>query len=174
MIVEYIRYELVSPSSDFETAYLAASKALADSPHCLRYELSRCVEAPTHYVLRIEWDSLEGHLEGFRKAPAFKTFVSQVGPFIREIAEMRHYAPTSIRTQSIADAFGGPEALVRLAKEMHTRMKADAVLGPRFAQALATHVPHAQMRNMRRERLRSTARSSVTSPRCLSATRTFL
>jgi len=33
--------------------------SLAASAHCLGYELSRCLDDPSSYILRIEWDSME-------------------------------------------------------------------------------------------------------------------
>jgi quinol monooxygenase YgiN len=57
----------------------------------LAYEFSHCTEDPNHYVLRIEWDSEEGHLKGFRTSPEFRSFFSSVQPYIKDIEEMRHY-----------------------------------------------------------------------------------
>ena len=104
MIVEYIRYKLnklaedshESLLSNFEAAYRTASSYLDASPHCLGYELSRCVEEQDRYILRIEWDSLEGHLTGFRRAPEFAPFLAAIRPYIGQIEEMQHYALTSI------------------------------------------------------------------------------
>ena len=95
MIVEYIRYEISDPEP-FLLGYESARAALDASPHCVAYELSRCTEEPTSFILRIEWDSTEGHLDGFRKSREFATFLAAVRPFIGNIREMRHYALTSI------------------------------------------------------------------------------
>ena len=97
MIVEYIRYRIGSDRSDeFLGAYAAAQSSLQQSPHCLRYELSRCSEAPDQFILRIEWTSEEDHLQGFRQSPLFQPFLRAVQPFIQNVEEMRHYVPTSI------------------------------------------------------------------------------
>lgn len=97
MIVEYIRYTISAVhGGEFEAAYARAEPSLNASPECLGYELSRCTEEPSSYVLRIEWDSVEAHLEGFRKGPQFRAFYAAVKPFVSEIVEMRHYAPTDI------------------------------------------------------------------------------
>jgi heme-degrading monooxygenase HmoA len=101
MIVEYTRYKITEDqSSALEAAYEQAQSALQVSPHCLSYELSRCTEDPTMYILRIEWDSIEGHLNGFRKSQEFKALFEAVGPFFNNIQEMRHYAVTSVRGRS--------------------------------------------------------------------------
>jgi len=98
MIVEYIRYAVPAEKADaLLAAYAEAQKSLQASPHCLGYELSRCTEAPDHVVLRIQWDSLDGHLEGFRGSPEFRPFLAAVQPFLTNIEEMRHYEPTAVR-----------------------------------------------------------------------------
>jgi quinol monooxygenase YgiN len=97
MIIEYIRYTIAEDQRDlFEGSYGRARDALAASPHCLAYELARCTEDPAQYILRIEWDSLEGHMEGFRRSPEFRTFFAAVRPFVSDIAEMRHYERTAV------------------------------------------------------------------------------
>jgi quinol monooxygenase YgiN len=95
MIVEFIRYSIDSDREEaFEQAYRDAAGALDASEHCERYEVSRCTEDPTQHVVRIEWDSEEGHLSGFRQSPEFRGFFEAVGPFVHDIEEMRHYEVT--------------------------------------------------------------------------------
>jgi heme-degrading monooxygenase HmoA len=92
MVVEYIRYTVPSDkASEFETGYKNAGKVLDEDEHCLSYEVSKGVEEPEHYVVRIEWDSLDGHERGFRTSPGFREFFSDVKPFFSEIEEMKHY-----------------------------------------------------------------------------------
>jgi quinol monooxygenase YgiN len=98
MVVEYIRYEVKDEArrKELVAAYVEAAKSLDASPECLAYELSACEEDVTSAVLRIEWASTEAHLEGFRKSPVFRSFFTAIGPFVKEIAEMRHYALTTV------------------------------------------------------------------------------
>lgn len=92
MIVEYIRYKISEERrQELEMAYSKAMEALAASPHCLRCEVSYCVEDATQYIIRIEWDSIDGHLQGFRQSPDFQKFLKHVGGFFNNIEEMRHY-----------------------------------------------------------------------------------
>lgn len=92
MIAEYTRYRIDEERRGaFEHAYKKAGQALEASGHCLAYELSQCTEDPDHYILRIEWDSEEGHLKGFRTSPEFKAFFPLVQPYVKDIEEMRHY-----------------------------------------------------------------------------------
>jgi heme-degrading monooxygenase HmoA len=97
MIVEYTRYRINEGGQGaFEEAYHHAQQYLQTSPHCLRYELSHCTEESERYVLRIEWASVEEHLQGFRKEPNFKSFFELVQPFFSNIEEMQHYELTEI------------------------------------------------------------------------------
>ncbi|MDF3069369.1 MAG: antibiotic biosynthesis monooxygenase [Polyangiaceae bacterium] len=100
MIVEYIRYE-VSDAEALVRAYESGRSALDASPHCLAYELSRCTEEPKSVVVRIEWDSAEGHLQGFRKSPEFAGFLAAVRPFIEHIREMRHYEVSGVSRRKV-------------------------------------------------------------------------
>jgi quinol monooxygenase YgiN len=92
MVVEYIRYRIdAARGNEFDRAYEQAAGSLEASSHCLAYEVARGVEDPTSRVVRIEWDSVEGHEQGFRKSPEFREFFAAVKPFFDDIEEMRHY-----------------------------------------------------------------------------------
>lgn len=99
MIVEYIRYNLRDQpvQTDLVAAYEVASKPLRASPHCIGYELTQCGEDPAVFVLRILWDSAEGHMQGFRRSAEFREFYQAISRFIPNIEEMRHYSLTSVR-----------------------------------------------------------------------------
>jgi quinol monooxygenase YgiN len=95
MVVEYIRYTVDDArAAAFAEAYRQAAVALDASEHCERYEVSRCSEDPTRHIVRIEWDSEEGHLTGFRRSAEFAGFLEAVRPFVHDIEEMRHYHVT--------------------------------------------------------------------------------
>jgi hypothetical protein len=64
------------------------------SPHCQRREAARCVDEPDKQIVRIEWDSAEGHLKGFRQSSGFGPFLEATQPFFKNIEEMTHYEVT--------------------------------------------------------------------------------
>lgn len=99
MIIEYIRYRIddASRRDAFEAGYEKGGQSLRASPHCLRFEIARCEEDPAWYIVRIEWDSIEGHMQGFRRSAEFRSFHQWVAPFVGDIEEMRHYRPTNER-----------------------------------------------------------------------------
>ena len=46
-------------------------------------------------IVRIEWDSADGHVHGFRQSADFKAFLEATGPFYNDIEEMTHYQVTA-------------------------------------------------------------------------------
>jgi hemoglobin len=98
MIIEYIRYTVENSErgEELQEAYSRAAKQLDGATECLSYELSVCAEDPNSWVLRIEWDSTEAHLQGFRKGPHFPPFLDAIRDFMKEITEMRHYRVTEV------------------------------------------------------------------------------
>lgn len=98
MIIEYIRYKVAADEAPaLIAAYQVAGTSLQSSAHCLGFELTQCTEEPESFVLRITWDSLDGHLKGFRASPEFPKFFQAIRPYIAKIEEMRHYQFTSVR-----------------------------------------------------------------------------
>lgn len=147
MTIEYVRYR-VSPdrAQAIEDAYRAAAVSLRASPHCLSFDLTRSQGDPGRYVLRIEWDSAEGHLEGFRKSDLFPDFLGHVRPFISDLEEMTHYERVeAVLPKTVYEAAGGATTFFRLARAMHEGMREDELLGARFARAAESHVPHLGM-----------------------------
>lgn len=92
MIVEYVRYELPADRcAAFEAAYGRVGGILDASPHCLGWELRNSVEEPGHYIVRIEWDSISGHVDGFRNSGPFQAFFSELSAFAGCRKEMAHF-----------------------------------------------------------------------------------
>jgi quinol monooxygenase YgiN len=92
MVIEYVRYQVPAAShAEFLQAYRAAGEDLTASAHCARYEISQGVEEPDNFIVRIEWDSVEGHEKGFRSSKEFASFFSKVKPYFSNIREMKHY-----------------------------------------------------------------------------------
>ena len=92
MIIEYLRYTVpIERGDEFVAAYDRASEPLLAAPQCHAFNLARCVEDPTRFILRIEWTSADEHVKGFRGSEHFKAFFAHVKPFVEQIDEMRHY-----------------------------------------------------------------------------------
>jgi quinol monooxygenase YgiN len=100
VVTEYIRYLIPDGQAEaFTRAYTEAQRPLSASPHCLAYDLQRCVEEPGRFVLRITWDSLDGHMRGFRGSEEFRAFLGHIRPFVGMIEEMQHYQGIGIASE---------------------------------------------------------------------------
>lgn len=145
MIVEYIRYRIPAErSAGFEAAYGRAATCLAKAPQCVDYELSRCVDEPESYVLRIGWTSADDHLRGFRAGDLFPAFFAEIRPYVEQIEEMRHYERTAVRgagssVPTMYDWAGGDEALQRLTEVFYTNVLKDDLLLPLFEHMSPDH-----------------------------------
>lgn len=92
MTIEYIRYKLQPEQfAAFEEAYIKAKEVLQQSANFVGYEITKGVEEPNNYIVRIHWDSVDGHLNGFRKGPDFPPFYQLVKAYFANIEEMKHY-----------------------------------------------------------------------------------
>jgi quinol monooxygenase YgiN len=98
MVTEYIRYRLPAErEGGFVAAYERAAEALRAAPECADFELSRCVEEPACFILRITWTSVEAHLKGFRSGPVFGAFFQAISPYVADIEERRRGATKPVR-----------------------------------------------------------------------------
>ncbi|WP_367651968.1 hypothetical protein [Pseudorhodobacter sp.] len=70
--------------------YTAAGAELLQSPPALSFDMSRCVEAPVQFILRIEWAAAEAHLQGFRGSREFQKFFPHIRACLNDLADMRH------------------------------------------------------------------------------------
>lgn len=147
MVTEYIRYRLPEEQEDgFVAAYSRAAAALRAAPECVDFELSRCVEEPVCFILRITWTSVKAHLEGFRGGPEFGEFFAAVRPYVSSIEEMRHYEGTSVHGDggaappSLYEWAGGTEAFLKLTDAFYRLVLADELLAPMFASMDTEHV----------------------------------
>jgi hypothetical protein len=51
------------------------------------------VEEPDAFILRVEWETLELHMNGFRAGPLFPEWRSHFGHLLAEPPKMSHYEP---------------------------------------------------------------------------------
>jgi len=57
---------------------------------CSSVNLSRCVERPARYELKIEWGSISDHTN-FTHTPDFTLFRNLAGPFMAERPAVEHF-----------------------------------------------------------------------------------
>jgi heme-degrading monooxygenase HmoA len=77
--------------SDFEIVFAEAKTLIASMPGFVSLELHRCMEQPSRYLLLVEWDRLEDHTEGFRKAPQYDEWRELLHHFYEPFPEVEHF-----------------------------------------------------------------------------------
>jgi heme-degrading monooxygenase HmoA len=77
---------------DFEQAMQRGREVLAGLAGCQSVSLARGVENPASYLLLIEWDSVDAHVDATKTEP-FAEFRALAGPHFDGPAAMEHFAP---------------------------------------------------------------------------------
>ena len=76
---------------DFAAAYAKGHPVLAGTPGCRSVRMTRGIESPSRFVLLVEWDSVEAHLENFRDSERFTTWRSLIGPYFATPPVVEHF-----------------------------------------------------------------------------------
>jgi heme-degrading monooxygenase HmoA len=83
-----VKPELVS---GFEAAFLKASQHIAATPGYISHELQRCIEDENRYLLLVQWETLEAHMEGFRGSAGYQEWRSLLHHFYAPFPTVQHY-----------------------------------------------------------------------------------
>ncbi len=75
----------------FAAAYAQARGVLAGTPGCRSVRMTHGIESPTRFVLLVEWDSVEAHLENFRNTDRFTTWRGLIGPYFANPPLVEHF-----------------------------------------------------------------------------------
>jgi heme-degrading monooxygenase HmoA len=82
MVIELATFHVVSGKEDeFALAYSTARPLLVGSAGCAGAVMHRVHEDKSTFVLLVEWERIEDHLEGFRRSNAYAQWRSLISPF---------------------------------------------------------------------------------------------
>jgi heme-degrading monooxygenase HmoA len=76
---------------EFATAYAKAYPILAGTPGCRSARMTQGVETPTRFVLMVEWDSVDAHLDNFRATDRFTQWRGLIGPYFDGAPRVEHF-----------------------------------------------------------------------------------
>lgn len=93
MILEIADFRVLpGQQAAFEAALQRGiAEALSQSPGFIRASVQRGLESPERYVLLVEWQTLEAHMQGFRNGPLFPVWRGHVGSFFASPPSMEHF-----------------------------------------------------------------------------------
>jgi heme-degrading monooxygenase HmoA len=76
---------------DFAAAYVKAHNILATTPGCRSVRMTRGIETPSRFVLIVEWDSVDAHLDNFRATDRFTQWRALIGPYFDGAPRVEHF-----------------------------------------------------------------------------------
>ncbi|MGY5307667.1 antibiotic biosynthesis monooxygenase family protein [Nocardia gipuzkoensis] len=89
-------------AAEFEAAFAAARPIIASMPGFRSLSLSRGVESPGSYLLRVEWDSLDDHVVGFRGSPDYQCWKDLLHHFYDPFPVVEHFTPVPLPLDGVA------------------------------------------------------------------------
>jgi quinol monooxygenase YgiN len=97
MVLEVALIDVVAGQEDaFAAAYAKGHDVLATTPGCRSVLMTRGVETPNRFVLLVEWDSVEAHLENFRATDRFTTWRDLIGPYFAAAPRVEHFTDVPV------------------------------------------------------------------------------
>lgn len=94
MILEHALLHVVAGQErEFERAFHEASEIIGSMAGFRALRLERCIEQPSQYLLLVEWDRLEDHVEGFRNSPEYDRWKALLHHFYDPFPTVHHYQP---------------------------------------------------------------------------------
>jgi heme-degrading monooxygenase HmoA len=76
---------------EFTAAYGKAREVVAGTPGCRSVRMTHGIESPSRFVLLIEWDSVDAHLDNFRATDRFTTWRGLIGPYFDGAPNVEHF-----------------------------------------------------------------------------------
>lgn len=75
----------------FEAAFEQARPLISGQTGFVSLRLARSAETPSHYVLLVEWESVEAHTEGFRRSPEYLQWKELLHHFYDPFPVVEHF-----------------------------------------------------------------------------------
>jgi heme-degrading monooxygenase HmoA len=82
---------LAGREDEFAAAYRKGHEILATTPGCRSVRMTRGIETANRFVLLVEWDSVEAHLDNFRATDRFAQWRALIGPFFDGAPRVEHF-----------------------------------------------------------------------------------
>jgi heme-degrading monooxygenase HmoA len=97
MVLEVALIDVVPGQEDtFAAAYTKGHEVLSTTPGCRSVRMTRGIESPSRFVLLVEWDSREAHLDNFRATDRFTTWRGLIGPYFASPPVVEHFTDVPV------------------------------------------------------------------------------
>ncbi|MFI5912794.1 antibiotic biosynthesis monooxygenase family protein [Dactylosporangium sp. NPDC051541] len=97
MVLEVALIDVLEGREDeFAAAYRKAHEVLATTPGCRSVRMTRGVESASRFVLLVEWESIEAHLDNFRATERFAQWRGLIGPYFDGAPRVEHFNDVTV------------------------------------------------------------------------------
>lgn len=79
--------------AEFELAFGKAQKIISSMKGYMSHQLQRCIENESRYVLLVNWETLEDHIEGFRGSEEYQEWKALLHHFYDPFPTVEHFEP---------------------------------------------------------------------------------
>lgn len=77
--------------TEFESAFEQGRPLISCQPGFRNLSLSRSIESPNLYLLLVEWDSIEAHIDGFRTSNEYQDWKRLLHHFYAPFPTVEHF-----------------------------------------------------------------------------------
>jgi heme-degrading monooxygenase HmoA len=92
MVTEQASLEIQAGKEEkFVSEFPGAADLLLGSEGCQSVQLLRGVESSSRFILLVQWDSLEAHVQKFFGSERYREFMDVVTPFLAQSPVVEHY-----------------------------------------------------------------------------------
>ncbi|MBK9925395.1 MAG: antibiotic biosynthesis monooxygenase [Anaerolineales bacterium] len=92
MILEAAILDVIpGKEKEFEVAFAQASPIIASMKGYISHQLQHCIEAPTRFLLLVQWETLEAHTVGFRGSAEYQEWRKLLHHFYDPFPTVQHY-----------------------------------------------------------------------------------
>jgi heme-degrading monooxygenase HmoA len=82
---------IAGKENEFMATMERAKTIIAAIPGFRSLRVERCIERPEHFLLLVEWETLEDHTEGFRGSPAYQEWRILLHHFYDPFPVVEHF-----------------------------------------------------------------------------------
>ncbi len=92
MILEAAILDVIpGKEKEFEETFAKASPIIASMKGYISHQLQHCIEAPTRFLLLVQWETLEAHTVGFRGSAEYQEWKKLLHHFYDPFPTVQHY-----------------------------------------------------------------------------------
>jgi heme-degrading monooxygenase HmoA len=97
MVLEVALIDVVPGQEDaFAAAYVKGHEVLSTTPGCRSVRMTRGIESPSRFVLLVEWDSRDAHLDNFRATDRFPAWRGLIGAYFATPPVVEHFTDVPV------------------------------------------------------------------------------